>query len=226
MKYIQLLGGIAALTGALVLQGCNHEAMPRDYSVQIDNLTANQPFAPVASVWHSDGYHIYTLGEMASEELETLAEGGDGSSLLSAAASNIQVSETAAGSGIIAPGANETISVQGLPWSSRLSLVAMLVNTNDGFIGLDNIDISNLAVNESVSVYANVYDAGTETNDEAAAHLPGQGGEGWNAARDDRDYIAVHPGVISADDGLAGSALDESHRFNQPGARIVITRTH
>ena len=96
----------------------------------------------------------------------------------------------------------------------------MLVNTNDGFIGLNGVDISELGIDESLVLYARVYDAGTEANTETAATVPGQGGEGMNAARDDRDFIAV----VSQDDGLATSALDASHRFDNPAARIVITR--
>jgi len=70
------------------------------------------------------------------------------------------------------------------------------------------------------------YDAGTEANSETAATIPGPaaGGEGYNSTRDDRDTVGGHPGVISADDGLTGSALDASHRFDNPVARITITR--
>ncbi|PHQ61813.1 MAG: hypothetical protein COC08_03300, partial [Maribacter sp.] len=32
-------------------------------------------------------------------------------------------------------------------------------------------------------------------------------GEGFNATRDDVDRVHAHPGVISADDGLANSVL-------------------
>jgi hypothetical protein len=42
--------------------------------------------------------------------------------------------------------------------------------------------------------------------------------------RDDRDYVALHPGVVSAADGLAGSALNETHRYQNPVARLVVTR--
>jgi len=104
-------------------------------------------------------------------------------------------------------------------------LVGMLVNTNDGFIGLNGVDVSGLGLNESLDLKARVYDAGTEANSEAAADVPGQGGEGFNASRNDRDFVAVHPGVISMDDGLSGSSLDQSHRFDNPSARIVVTRT-
>jgi hypothetical protein len=34
----------------------------------------------------------------------------------------------------------------------------------------------------------------------------------------------MHPGVVSADDGFATSALTEQHRFDNPVAEIRITR--
>ncbi len=129
--------------------------------------------------------------------------------------------------GMLAPGASETLQVQGFGTRPRLTLASMLLNTNDAFIGLDGVDLSGLGRNESMTLHARVYDAGTEANSETAATIPGPagGGEGYNTTRDERDFIAVHPGVVSRDDGLAGSALDASHRFNNPAARIVITRT-
>lgn len=122
---------------------------------------------------------------------------------------------------------SETLQVQGIANQPRLTLATMLVNTNDAFVGLDGVDLSGLGRNESMVLHARVYDAGTEANSETAATIPGPagGGEGYNAARDERDFIAVHRGVVSRDDGLATSALDASHRFDNPGARIVITRT-
>lgn len=226
MRRVKQIGVLALLSSALILQACGDDSNPlRTFDVQIINSSNGQAFAPAAVVLHSDGYHPYVLGEMADEGLEMLAEGGDGTALLASAAADYRVADSTAGSGLITPGASETIQVQGFAAKPRLSLVTMLVNTNDGFAGLDSVDISGLGRNESMSFQARVYDAGTEANDEAAAHLPGQGGEGFNATRNDRDFVAVHPGVVGLDDGLSGSALDQSHRFDNPGARIVVTRT-
>lgn len=87
--------------------------------------------------------------------------------------------------------------------------------------------IGDLAVGESKTIYAHPYDAGTEENTETASTIPGPagGGEGFNAQRLDRDFVSAHSGVVTSDDGLATSALDESHRFLAPVAKIVVTRT-
>jgi hypothetical protein len=51
------------------------------------------------------------------------------------------------------------------------------------------------------------------------------GGEGFNALRDDMDFVRIHPGVISAQDGLAGSDLSGDHRWDNPVVKLVVTPT-
>jgi hypothetical protein len=103
----------------------------------------------------------------------------------------------------------------------------MLVNTNDGFTGVTDMLIGDLRAGESRSFYAQVYDAGTELNTETAATVPGPavGGEGYNPDRMDAGFVSVHGGVVTRDDGLSTSTLDESHRFMGTTAKIQVTRT-
>lgn len=229
MKHSIKLAAIAALGTSLLLQGCMHDekSAHRAFTVAVTNLSSNQPFSPVAAVLHKSGYNGFALGGMASNGLEQLAEGGDNSAFITEAGANNKVLESASGVGIITPGGSESLQVLGLSTKPRLTLASMLVNTNDAFIGLNDVDLSELGRDESLVLHARVYDAGTEANSETVATIPGPaaGGEGFNAARDDRDFIAIHPGVVSQDDSLTTSALDASHRFDNPGAKIVITRT-
>ena len=103
----------------------------------------------------------------------------------------------------------------------------MMVKSNVGCTGLNSIDVSELAVDQSLTHYTFDYDAGTEANTEAAGTMPGpaDGGEGFNEARDDIDKVAMHPGVVSQQDGLSGSTLSREHKFDNPLAKIVISRT-
>ncbi len=217
----------ATLASTLLLQGCNDDDnnMQRSFNVEVTNLSHQQPFAPVAAVLHTSGYTGFSRGSMASNGLELLAESGDPGGFIAEADSDNRVLNSVSGTGMITPGGTETIIVQGNSSQPRLSLAGMLVNTNDGFVGLSDVDLSGLNIGESLQLHARVYDAGTEANTEAATDVPGQGGEGINAARDDRNFIAVHPGIVSMDDGLTSSALDASFRFDNPAARIIITRT-
>ena len=88
------------------------------------------------------------------------------------------------------------------------------------------LDLSTFAVGDSWTATAGVYDAGTEVNSEAAGTMPGpaDGGEGFNATRTDTGYVAMHPGVVSGDDGLTNSVLTVQHKFDNPAVRIMVTR--
>ena len=196
----------------------------QDYNVTVTNLTANQPMSPVAVVAHTNDSTLWSTGMPASVALETLAESGDSSTLID----ETGVNELIGGAGILVPGGTETISVS-LEQANvaDLSVVTMLVNTNDAFAGTTGFDLTALAVDETSTLRVIAYDAGTEANSEAKGTIPGpaDGGEGFNAARDDNDKVHAHPGVISMDDGLMDSVLSASHRFDNPVLLIKITRT-
>ena len=221
------------VTGLIV--GCddgshgNNDNGQRSYTVEIVNLTANQPLSPPVIILHQSAYKAFTDGEPASVGLEVLAEGGDNSSLLSEAQSSTAHLSSISGTVPIGPGGTETYQLQAENASAAyLSMVTMLVNTNDAFTAANAANLSGLGLNETRTLRIPVWDAGTEANTEAAGTIPGpaDGGEGFNANRDDlHDFVSFHQGVIGADDGLSSSVLNESHRFDNPAAVISITRT-
>ncbi len=199
------------------------------YEVTVTNITNNQPLSPLGIVVHMDGYLAWKAGTAASNGLEQLAEGGDPTAFLIEAELDDSVSRTVAGTGIIVPGGSETVSITTNTGSSRMiSLATMLVNTNDAFTGIESAPVGTLSKGESLVYLAHAYDAGTEANTETAATVPGPagGGTGYDATRDDTDFVFVHAGVVTADDGLGSSTLDESHRFIGPVSRIEITRVN
>lgn len=62
----------------------------------------------------------------------------------------------------------------------------------------------------------------------AAGTIPGpaDGGAGFTGDRDDLAHQATaHPGLATADDGLSTSVLNQSHRWDNPVARVTITRS-
>ncbi len=230
---------IATAIAALLLQGCFHDgdsppssgtppddspSLQRQFQVDVTNLTQNQAISPVAVILHRTAYQPFMMGEKSSMALEILAEGGDNNALLADANTNVEVFDTASGSAKIVVGASERFMLAGTSSEYQLSLAGMLVNTNDGFAALNGADVDQLTAGASITFYANVYDAGTEGNSEAASDLPGQGGEGFNAVRNDSDFIIIHPGVVSAIDGLETSVLDQSHRFDNPAMKVQVTR--
>ncbi|WP_462159618.1 spondin domain-containing protein [Pseudoalteromonas sp. GB56] len=192
------------------------------YEVTVTNLTNAQPFSPIAIALHQEG-DFWTLGESASGALEVLAEGGDNSALL--AESTVMASTS--GSAPLGAGSDETLSVTIQDISdAKLTVATMLVNTNDAFTGVNAVSLASLSVGSSMSLYGNTYDAGTEVNSEAMGTIPGptDGGEGFNADREDGGFVSMHPGVVSMDDGLSNSILNAEHKFDNPAVMVKITR--
>jgi hypothetical protein len=227
LKNNRLMCALAIASPLLLLAGCPNDSMKASYEVRLTNLTNNQPLSPLVAVLHGSAYHAWRDGAPSSTALEMLAEGGDGGALVTAARSNTAVADTDMGTAPIAPGETEELSVTAKDSSQRrITLATMLVNTNDGFTGVDGLDVSMLKRHESMTVFVRALDAGTEANTEDAATIPGPaaGGEGFNATRDDVDFVTGHAGVVTQDDGLSTSVLDVSYRFDNPVARIVITR--
>lgn len=198
------------------------EPMQYRYQVDVTNLTNAQPMSPFAVVLHNEGM-LWNIGESANDAIENLAESGDNSQVLDLSV----VLAGNSGAGILMPGTSESIEVMITDTAPMyLSAATMLVNTNDAFTGINALDISQLAANESISMVMGSYDAGTEKNSELAETIPGPaaGGEGYNAERDDVDFVSAHPGVVTMDDGLTQSVLTQAHRFDNPTIRVTVTR--
>lgn len=188
------------------------------FEVSVINLTAGQPFSPVTVLAHDSEYKMFAMGAAASSALENLAEGGDNSALLTT------VSNSVAGAGVLTPGSTETLRIA-LDDADKLTLTGMLVNTNDTFLAYQGIDISSLEVDGVWKSEVKAYDAGTEKNTETAATVPAQGGEGYNATRDDfANFVSISSGVVTQDDGLSTSALTEVNRFDNGVAFVKVTR--
>lgn len=216
------------------------------FTVQLTNLTYSQPFSPAAIILHEPGYNTFIDGEAASLGLEQLAEGGNPTDLIAEALAATQYLDAIASDGATPPrsiGTTSTLLVPLLDLDNlRISLTTMLVDTNDAFTGLNAADISNMTVGQSVSFMAPSWDSGTEKNTETASTMPGPaasaaggGGAsaGFDAARDDLfDRVHFHQGVVTnanasdgSKEGLSTSVLTEADRWDNPTARIVVTRT-
>jgi hypothetical protein len=197
------------------------------FQLDLVNLTLGQPLSPVAAIIHDDTVTVFQPGQAASVGLETLAEGGDNSVLLD----EFEGRSEASTDGPIGPGASGSLELaleDDNTAGAFLSIVSMLVNTNDAFTGLNGVDLSAMSVGDTISRTGIAYDSGTEANSENAGTIPGpaDGGEGFNSLRDDiADQVTMHGGVVTSDDGLARSVLNQTHRFDNPVVRFTVTRT-
>lgn len=204
------------------------QASTISYRVTILNISHDQPLSPVALVLHDSNYSAWAIGDSATDGLEVLAEDGDPSAFLAEASNEITTATASAGVPIF-PGESVVMTLSAAETEGlKLTVASMPINTNDAFSGVTGWDISQLAVGESMKKITPIYDAGTEKNTEAVGSIPGpaDGGEGFNADRDDiTDQVTRHPGVVTQADGYAASALTESHSFDNGVMRVTIERT-
>lgn len=202
------------------------------YSLRVTNLTAGQPFSPVAYSVHYSGFSPFTIGMPATRGIEKIAESGATDVYINEAMANPNVILVDHAMGLTLPGESKIVSLNVSVEMAKadqllFSLVNMLGNTNDAFAGVNSVAIGKLAVGENLTLNALSYDAGTEMNTESQATIPGPAGagEGFNAVRDDMaDQVTMHPGAVTRDDGKMDSTLTQVHRWDNPTARITITR--
>jgi len=207
--------------------------------IEITNLTRGSWFTPFLVTAHPDNASLFASGQPASASLQAMAEGGDISSLVAdVTALNATSVENPAG-GLLAPGASATASLNtdGAPDNTRLSIVAMLLPSNDGFMGLNAIDIPTEPGRYIYTV--NAYDAGTEANDElVGSGAPGEAGfpapppvaaesgsGGSGVAASIEGYVHIHRNVLGDDDLAGGRSdmVDTVHRWLNPVVRVVLT---
>lgn len=209
-----------------------------DFDVQITNLSNAIYFTPFLVAAHPAGNNLFLAGQPASASLQAMAEGGDISGLeADVTALGATVVANPAG-GLLAPATSTTFNMNTDGTSNdRLTVVAMLLPTNDAFAGLNAVEIPTAAGTYSFDVPA--YDAGTEANDElltgggapGAPGIPadpggltGTGGTGA-AIADSNTNVHIHRGSLGDPDAAGGASdLDSSvHRWLNPIVRVTVT---
>ena len=208
-----------AVASTLTLGSAMADSDSRMYTVTVTNITANQTFTPILAATHRAGPALYTLGAPASHELEALAEGGDVMPLKSLLTQDERVTDITDTGALLHPGESVSVTLAGHR-KSYLSLAAMLVPTNDNFVGLSSVRLPRKG---TVSFYAKAFDAGTEMNDELCASIPGGGGcmgEG-NSAASGEGFVHVGNGIHGIGD-LPAATYD----WNNPVAVVTIEAHH
>ena len=141
------------------------------YMVRVTNLTNAQRFTPVLAATHTGGARLFRPGRAATPELRALAENGD-TGPLTALLTGLPaaVRDVGSTSGLLTRGASVAFKISGGGGFDKLSLAAMLIPTNDAFVGLETTLPES---GEKKVVYAYACDAGTEQNDELCSSIPG-----------------------------------------------------
>lgn len=219
-----------AIASLLGLAAATSPVQAEQFTVTIENLTHGIYFTPFLVAAHDSSTALFTSGTSASASLEAMAEGGDISGLAADIAGAAPTTVENPAGGLLAPGASittDTLDTDNTD-NNYLSLVAMMLPTNDGFVGLNSWEIPSTAGTYSFTV--NAYDAGTEANDELTASIPapidfgtGTGGTGV-ATSDTNNMVHIHRGSLGDANSTGGeSDLDNRvHRWLNPIARVTV----
>ena len=216
---IVLAFGFVVIGHPMVESDVHAQGWTAMWRITVTNLTYSQAFTPILAATHGHNTLIFTPGTAASAELQALAEGGDTVPLAMALSNKSMSVETTAG--LLLPGQTAEIIVTGGSMYRYLSLVSMLIPTNDGFVGL-SVELASHP--KMVQYYAYAYDAGTEMNDESCASIPGphmecQGGMGTNGSPGGGEgVVLIHRGIQGVGD------FGPDNDWRNPVARVTIRR--
>ena len=176
----------------------------RQYEVSITNATTHHVFTPTLLATHKASVSLFNVGHAASAGLVQQAETGDPSLLLAETQAKYGVVDTLIGDFI--PHGNTISYTITATKRSRLSLTAMLATTNDAFVALNSVALPK----RSATYYAHAYDAGSETNNEDCAYIPGPPcapTSGNARTTSSEGHVSIHNGIHGVG-SLSAPALD------------------
>ncbi len=226
----------SSIIGAAVV--FSTQAYSGELRIDVQNLTGGIYFTPLLITAHPDATRLFEPGQMASAELQAMAEGGDIAPLADIGASIGADSAINPAGGLLGPTDSTTTTLNSADDNVLLSIVAMLLPTNDGFVGLDSWRIPEEP--GEYTFYLSAYDAGTEANDEirgsgvpGEAGMPvppplegmiGMGGSGVTSSVRNA-MIHIHPGNLGDDmaDGGISDISNTTQRWLNPVAKVTVT---
>ncbi len=243
--WIAALGAAVLVLAPGALSGAP-ESHAFTYKVTITNLTRSQPMTPPLVATHPGSGYLFAVGAAASPGLQQIAENGNLNRmqfrLQNDRVANRNTDYTIAISSAAPPGplvpsnlpagaafpASTTFAITARPGDS-LSFAAMLICTNDGFTGVDGLELPR-EMGGVVSIDTIAYDAGTELDTERFADLvpPCQALSGVSGApgtTTSNPALAEH-GVVHPHEGIQGGHDLDPAKFGwkEPVARITVER--
>jgi hypothetical protein len=198
-------------------------AAAKTWRVTVTNLTppgggppGSQPLSPPLFVVHSSRADVWSVGEIANHGVAAIAEDANNAVLESALPRLAGVKSVFTGAGGPIPsGQSRTFTVETSGRFNRLSLLTMLVNTNDAFTGLDSLRLSG----HGGTLTTMAYDSGSERNNELKSHIPGPCCNNPFVRDPEGALIGPHEGITGR-----GQLDPAAYDWNGPAARITIQR--
>jgi hypothetical protein len=226
MKALKTLATVSALFAVMALPAAadnSRHNRDREYEVTITNASATA-FTPILAVAHKAGLELVEVGAPPSHALAEIAESGSRAGLIAdLALVPDEVGDIQESAGLLMLGDEPAVIelVAGRRFD-RLSIIAMLLPTNDSIVALLDVALPGKR-GRSVTYHAIGYDAGSEFNDELCVHIPGPppcfGEAQSDPADSDEGYVRVSPGIQGVGD-LSRTAYD----WRNPVAIVTITR--
>ncbi len=201
-----------------------------DIAVTVRNTTPDNGLWAVNPVLmvHDGMFDTFDSGSAASAELENAAEDGNVGPLQTAFGVSQPNGLSAFIGGPVAPGTSYTqiFSIDpSIPSHQYLSYLSMIIPSNDGFWGNDTPDAypifdgdDNVIARTIQIMGTDVWDAGTEVNNEIPANTAFLAQAAPNTGATENGVVAIHPGFMAP--GLGG-ILDATSMA--PGFPITFT---
>lgn len=210
--------------GGLLVHDTVRGQSAQRYVVSVTNMTRAQSFTPILVATHTQAVRLFAAGTAATPELREVAEEGNVGPLTTLLRGfPLEVRDVVASSGLLTPGVTVNVAVMAGGQFDRISLVSMLIPTNDAFFGVSGVPLP--AGNDVTTIDAPAYDGGTERNDERCASIPGPsfsecGGPGGGARIGGGEgAVTIHNGIHGVGDFRASD-----RDWRNPVARITIRR--
>ena len=214
-------------------------------SVQNTSDLGGTATTPFYFGFHDGGFDIFDAGQAASPGLERLAEDGifapnDPSGFVTLADERLALQADSQGTAVVGttpagtPGpiaaaaqASTTVTIDDPALNQNVVYAAMLLPSNDAFVGTDDsiqlFDANGEFLGASTSVFlgSDVYDAGTEFNTEEDAAFINQAAP--DTGLDEGGVVRLHEGFNGSEgnpDGVLGNP------DGQPGAQNILGGTN
>lgn len=193
-----------------------------EYEVTLENLTpatgdiSSQPFSPPVLATHQSEIRLFKREHYASNELRQIAEDAVNGPMVEKLKNSNRVFDVVEGTDVIFPENSDSFLIRAKRGYNRLSLVCMLVNTNDAFAGISK---AKLPRHDEEIYYLYAYDAGTEKNTELTDHIPGPCCGSPLVRVPTYEKIQYHQGIMGI-----GDLNPEVYGWNKKVAKITIRR--
>ena len=189
-----------------------------EFEVTVTNLTRGQIISPAVVATHTDKLDpLFTLGSPASDELVAVAEDAVNGPLVDALSGDKNVKDVQTTGGPIMPGESASVVVGTAGKFRNITVVGMLVTTNDAFFALKGVRGPKRG---SDTHFSPAYDAGSEANNESCAFIPGPPCGNPDVHTEEAEgYVHIHAGIHGI-----GNLDPAVHDWRNPVAKVTIRR--